>query len=195
MTRILALLGTISLALLCACPLGEASDTPDNGIPADASVTQDASVTSDTTTGTDTPVAGTCTTNRDCYTRASSAPVCDTATGTCVQARTFLAMPCDTSDDCRTYYNTSKVTCSQAKLCSFPCFHPGEGPSTDCGYGSERNCGFGSVCECFDTTYCGNENAVCGTVSKLCMLKCESNLDCAPVAGTTCDLSSGQCVK
>lgn len=153
----------------------------------------DAAVAADVASTLDAVATGTCTTHRDCFANPQSDKnVCDPATGRCVTPGIYL-MPCDTDADCKTWYNTSQVTCTDAKVCASPCREPGVGESSMCPYG-ERSCSFQGDCRCTTDAKCGN-GQVCGTVSYQCMSKCQADLDCAALTGTHCDTATGQCVK
>lgn len=180
-------IATLVSSMLVACPLPDGgSDKPD--------ATAADTIVADTIAGVDNGGGGPCTKNRDCFTRNDGKPVCDTATGECIRPDWVMMMPCDTESDCRTYYNTSHVYCSPAKLCSAPCpMQAGESPATTCGYSGERTCGYDEICTCTSEQYC-DAGEVCGVVAKRCLPKCTSNRDCAPIEGTTCDTATGQCV-
>lgn len=185
-------IATLVSSMLVACPLLDAGNDKADATTADTIGTD--TIGTDTIAGTDNGGGGPCTKNRDCFTRGDYTPVCDTATGECIHPAWVLMMPCDTENDCRTYYNTSLVYCSKAKLCSAPCpMQAGESPATSCGYSGERTCGFDEICTCTSEQYCG-AGEICGVVAKRCLPKCTSNRDCAPIEGTTCDLATGQCV-
>jgi hypothetical protein len=184
MNRNLVLLAILASSFGAACPLLNPTDDPG-----------DATTRSDTDAQVDTPAVSPCTTNRDCYTVNGNQPVCNPATGECIRPALPLMMPCETESDCRTYYNTSLVYCSSAKLCSMPCpMQANESYATTCGYTGERACGFDSICMCTSEQYC-REGEICGTVAKRCLPRCTSQLDCDPIEGTTCDPVTGQCVK
>jgi hypothetical protein len=188
MARVMAIL--VPLALVAACEL-PGTGSRDDGPGADVPVQADANVQADTTAQPDT-ATGPCTTHRDCFTQPSDKFACDPATGACVTPRLYF-MPCDTDNDCGTYYNTSLKKCGPAKVCASPCFNPGQAIGDTCPYGN-RTCGFQSVCACANDAACGNDQ-VCSTVAAMCMGKCQQDLDCVSLTGTTCDVPTGQCVK
>lgn len=177
------------MVLLTACPF-PASDSGDDGPTADVAVNRDDSARPDTA-GVD-AATGPCTTHRDCFTKPGDGFACDPATGGCVTPRLYF-MPCDTDDDCKTYYNTSMKKCGPAKVCTFPCFNPGQAVGDTCP-NQDRTCSFQSVCQCANDAACG-EGKVCSTVVGLCMAKCLQDLDCVAMTGTTCDTATGQCVR
>jgi hypothetical protein len=173
-------------ALFVACDAS--NSTAQQDVPSDPDSLVDAQA------GADAVGPTTCTSHRDCFTDPlqSDKEVCNLATGQCFIPGLFY-LPCDTDDDCKTYYNTSMKKCTSAKVCALPCLDPGESISAFCP-NNARTCGFEGACQCTTDANCGG-TAICGTVSRQCTSRCQADLDCAALTGTTCDSTTGQCVK
>lgn len=132
----------------------------------------------------------TCARDADC----TAEQQCDTATGQCVardEPKEDRNLMCRTSADCLVTERCHPT----ARACVQTCVISSDCPD------SAKTCAAMSatdtrkVCQCSANALCNqdrqNASLVCSNLDKVCVLKCEADVDCG--SGRTCDTATGQC--